>query len=142
MGSTRIQVLKAMIAILMLVSFPAQGEERVKSVFSTELEIKAWADSAFWGGHDVITFSKEGVTAVVVIGSHTGGVPSSETYVFSKAKNKQFKLIVTRASVAGLLKAHETAEGIEIRTQKNNVVLFLPWFGIADEFDYFVESSK
>lgn len=55
---------------------------------------------------------------------------------FRRTRKEQFKLIVTRASVAGVLKAHQTAEGIEIRTQKNRLVLFVPWLGIADECDY------
>lgn len=114
----------------------------MKSSYATQVELKAWADSAFWGGHTVNKFSHNGVEALVVIGSQTGGIPSSETYVFCQTKDKQYKLILTRQSVSGILKAHEVDNGIEIRTEKGRSVLFVPWYGVAEDFDYFEGDKK
>jgi len=141
-GSVRIQILSIIIVMYGLMGLPLRGEGKVKTTFSTQIEVKTWADSAFFGGHDIGKFTKGNVEALVVFGSHSSGIPSSETYVFCKTKDNQFKLILTRASVAGILKAYEVPDGIEVRTQKNKLVLFVPWYGIAEDLDYFVEGVK
>jgi len=142
MGSTGIQVLIAAFLTLTPFASPLKGDGQMKTVFQTRAEVKVWADAFFWGGHEIVELSNGNAEALVVIGSHSGGVPSSETYVFCKTKEKQFKLILMRSAVAGILKAHATAEGIEIRTQKNKAILVVPWHGVAEEFDYFPDTRR
>lgn len=137
MGSAWIRVLGITFSIFGIIGSPMESGEKVKTTFQTQEAVKAWAGSAFFGGYTIAKFQKGNVEALIVIGSHSGGIPSSETHVFCKTKNGQYTQILFRQSVPGILIASETSEGIEIRTQKNRTVLLIPWHGIAEDFDYF-----
>lgn len=137
MGSKRLQVLVLAAIIGVMAWSPNQGAEMEKKSFGTKEEIEKWAKGFFFGGYDLFSFAKIEKAVIVLVGSHTSGVPTSETYFFVKTKKGIYSLIIVREAVTGILKAIESPEGIEIRTEKEKLILFVPWFGIAEDFDYF-----
>jgi hypothetical protein len=103
-------------------------------------EVSAWAKRLYGPSFEQYEFKRGEKEVVVIIGTPTFGVTTSEVFLFGRVKAGPFELLVTRGRFVGIAKVKDTGSGIDVyddyqarRSQEPSPrpMLFIPWTGIG-----------
>jgi hypothetical protein len=131
MSSIKLRIFPAVwrgLIFTFFISAASASDMNIPIEFPTVPAIDAWAKTTYLG-FEKYSFSRRGKTVVVVIGSATSGLPTSEIVVFNKREDGTYALVLVRRRLYGIVKVEETDDALVFSAR--TPILIVPWTGVV-----------